>query len=188
MSTARDQIIQTTCELLELQGYHATGLNQIIKESGSPKGSLYHYFPGGKEELTAEALRHVGGIVTGRIRANLDAIADPAEAVGAFIRNIAFNVEQSGYTAGGPITTVALETAASSERLRADCRAIYAEWQAVFADKLIAGGIDAEQAHALAAVIIGAIEGGIILARTERSPLPLERIGDAMSRLIRVTR
>lgn len=187
MSTARDQIIQTTCELLELQGYHATGLNQIIKESGSPKGSLYYYFPGGKEELTAEAIRHVGGIVTARIRANLAGVDDPAEAVGTFIRNIAYNVVQSGYTAGGPITTVALETAATSERLREDCRAIYADWQALFADKLSAGGLAPDHARALAAVIIGAIEGGIILARTERSPLPLEHIADAMSRLIRLT-
>jgi TetR/AcrR family transcriptional regulator, lmrAB and yxaGH operons repressor len=51
----RDQIIQTTCTLLESQGYHATGLNQILKESGAPKGSLYYYFPQGKEELAEEA-------------------------------------------------------------------------------------------------------------------------------------
>ena len=47
MSTKRDEIITTTCRLLELQGYRATGLNEIIRESGAPKGSLYHYFPEG---------------------------------------------------------------------------------------------------------------------------------------------
>ena len=41
MSSTRDQIIEKTCELLEAQGYHATGLNQILAESGAPKGSLY---------------------------------------------------------------------------------------------------------------------------------------------------
>lgn len=56
MNTTRDQIIETTCELLEAYGYHATGLNQILTKSGTPKGSLYYYFPEGKEELTSETL------------------------------------------------------------------------------------------------------------------------------------
>ena len=51
MSTTREQIIEKTCELIELQGFNATGVNQIIRESGTPKGSLYYHFPGGKEEL-----------------------------------------------------------------------------------------------------------------------------------------
>jgi TetR/AcrR family transcriptional repressor of lmrAB and yxaGH operons len=185
MKTARDQIIETTCELLELQGYHATGLNQIIEESGSPRGSLYHYFPGGKEELAAESVRRVGQIVLERIRDNLGAVDDPAEAVETFVRRIAAAVEQSGFRAGGPITTVALETASSSERLREECQRIYAGWQAAFADKLVSSGIDEARAGRLAQVIIGSIEGGIILCRTQRSRTPLEAAAEAMGTLIR---
>jgi TetR/AcrR family transcriptional regulator, lmrAB and yxaGH operons repressor len=188
MNTPRDQIIQTTCELLELQGYHATGLNQIIRESGSPKGSLYHYFPGGKEELAAESVRRVGRVVLERIKENLAAIDDPAESVEAFINYIAYNVEQSGFRAGGPITTVALETASSSERLCRECHNIYTRWQAVFADKLVSGGVDEGRARRLAQVIIAAIEGGIILCRTERSRTPLETVAGAMAELIRQNR
>lgn len=185
MNTPRDQIIQTTCELLELQGYHATGLNQIIQESGSPKGSLYHYFPGGKEELAAESLRRVGQIVLERIRQNLAEAADAAEAVEMFIQRIAASVEQSGFRAGGPITTVALETASSSERLREECQHIYAGWQAAFADKLISAGMDEIRARRLAQVIIAAIEGGIILCRTERSRTPLEAVAEAIGMMVR---
>ena len=56
MTIAREQILKTTCDLMEKQGYHGTGLNEIVKESGSPKGSLYHYFPDGKEQIVAEAV------------------------------------------------------------------------------------------------------------------------------------
>ncbi len=184
MTLARDQIIQTTCELLELQGYHATGLNQIIKESGSPKGSLYYYFPGGKEELTAEALNRVGQVVLNRIKENLAAIDDPGESIRTFILNIARNVVLSGYRAGGPITTVALETAATNERLREECQRIYTGWQGAFADKLISGGFSEESAKRLSFLIIASIEGGIILCRTNRSPEPLENVAYELGELV----
>ncbi len=185
MVSTRDQIIATTCDLLELQGYHATGLNQIIKESGSPKGSLYYHFPGGKEELAVEAVSHVGKIVLGRIRENLAQIDDAAAAIPTFIRNIAIQVERSGFRAGGPITTIAMETASTNETLRQECERIYSEWQEVFVDKLLSGGIDAERARRMAALIIAAIEGGVILCRTRQSREPLEQVADEIQELIK---
>lgn len=184
MASTRDQIIQKTCELLELQGYYATGLNQIVKESGSPKGSLYYHFPGGKEALAVEAVNLVGSIVLKRIRENLAQSKDPAEAVRSFIVNIAFNVERSGYRAGGPITTIALETASTSEVLRATCQRLYDEWQAAFAQTLLDGGIAPPRAERIAVLIIAAIEGGVILCRTHRSQQPLQHVADEIGMLI----
>lgn len=188
MTNARDQIIETTCALLELQGYHATGLNQIIKESGSPKGSLYYYFPGGKDELTAESLNRVGAMVLGRIRENLAAQPDPVTAVSGFIRSIAHNVVVSGFRAGGPITTVAMETAATNDRLREVCQQIYGDWQQAFAQRLIDGGYDTARAQRLSVLIIAAIEGGIILCRTSRSDQPLHAVADEIEALLSVGR
>lgn len=181
----RDQIIQTTCDLIELQGYHATGLNQILKESGSPKGSLYYHFPGGKEELAAESVRHVGEVVLNRIRENLEQIEDPAEAIQRFILNVAHHVELSGFRAGGPITTIALETASTSVRLREECQRIYSGWQTAFADKLVQGGMSRERAHSISILIIASIEGGVILCRTEQSRNPLEKVAEEITMLIR---
>ncbi len=180
MATTRDQLIEKTCELLEMQGYHATGLNQIIKESETPKGSLYYHFPGGKEELAIEAVSYVGRIVLNRITENLAEIDDPAEAIKMFIRNIAVNVERSGYRAGGPITTIALETASGSDSLRETCHRIYSEWQTAFAEKLS----DHPRAESIATLIIASIEGGVILCRTSRSRTPLERVADEVAALI----
>jgi TetR/AcrR family transcriptional repressor of lmrAB and yxaGH operons len=184
MSSTREQFIQTTCELMESQGYYATGLNQIIEESGGPKGSLYYHFPGGKEELTAEALQHVGSLVEKRIRKHLSTSDDSANAIKIFVENIAFNVEQSGYRAGGPITTVAIETASTSERLRDVCDNIYSAWQNVFAERLENDDIPRQKAETLAQVIIASIEGGIILCRTERNPTALKTVAQAMHDLV----
>ena len=184
MVSTRNQIIETTCDLIELQGYHATGLNQIIKESGSPKGSLYHHFPGGKEELAVVAIRHVGEIVLTRIQENLAHIENPAEAIRTFIMNIAHHVELSGFRAGGPITTIALETASTSVLLREECQRIYSGWQAAFATKLGTGGMTVERARSLSILIIASIEGGVILCRTEQSRTPLEKIAEEIAVLI----
>ncbi|GAB4545639.1 MAG: transcriptional regulator LmrA [Anaerolineae bacterium] len=182
---ARDQIIATTCTLIELQGYHATGLNQIVRESGSPKGSLYYYFPGGKEELTEEALRSVGKAVHERIKVNLAANADAASAVQKFIALIADQVETSGFRAGGPITTVAMETASTSERLRAVCHEIYSGWIALFEAKFREAQISAGRAAALANLTIAAIEGGIILSRTAQNADALRHVAQQLAALIK---
>jgi TetR/AcrR family transcriptional repressor of lmrAB and yxaGH operons len=185
MASARDQIIETTCELIEMQGYHATGLNQIIKESGSPKGSLYYYFPGGKDELTAEAIKYTGETVYQRIKQNLAQIDDPAEAVRNFIHLLAHHVELSGFRAGGPITTVALETATTNERLSNECGAMYRRWQSAFIEKFQADGFPQERAERLASIIISSIEGGIILSRTFKNVKPLEDVAEELALVIK---
>lgn len=185
MATTREQIIETTCHLLEAQGYHATGLKQILDESHAPKGSLYYYFPAGKEELTEEAIEKNGKLIEARIRASMDTITEPAEAIRQFIHNLAGYVEASGYQKGGPITTVALETATTSERLSRACERAYQAWQDAFRDKLRQGDYSEEEATALANMIIVSIEGGIILCRTYKSRATLENVAQQVYRLLK---
>jgi TetR/AcrR family transcriptional regulator, lmrAB and yxaGH operons repressor len=180
MTTARDQIIQATCDLLEQQGYHATGLNQIVRVSGAPKGSLYYYFPDGKEEITEAAIARAGAITAQRIRQNLAQVKDPGEAFRTFIYAIASAVETSEYRTGGPLQSVAIETAVSSERLNQACRDAYDGLQGAFYEKLIASGFTKERAAEMATFITSAIEGGTILSRTYHSGDPLRRVADEL--------
>lgn len=186
MTTTRDQIIETTCELLETQGYHATGLNQILAKSGAPQGSLYYYFPEGKEELTTEAINRTGQLVASRIKDGLTSIEDPAEAIQSFVRSVAYYVEASGFRAGGPLMIVAMETTTSSDRLNTACRKAYSLLQGVFQAKLIAGGYSETQAAQLATFITASIEGGIILSRVNHSGGPLRNVADNLGQLLKV--
>lgn len=182
MNAKRDEIITVTCELLETQGYHATGLNQIVRESQSPKGSLYHYFPEGKEELALAAIAQSAAAIAANIERSL-AGSDPVAAVPAFIRTLAGHVAASGFRQGGPITGVALEAASTNERLRLACRDAYRLWQRLIVDSL-EGTYGEERARRLAAVIIAAIEGGIILARVEQSERPLLDVAEELELLL----
>lgn len=184
MNATRDKFIDTTCELLEAQGYNATGLNQIISKSGAPKGSLYYYFPDGKEGLAAAAIERTGTMLAERVKMNLAEHPSPAEAVRAFVHRIAQGVEVSGFRAGGPLTTVAMETAATGDRLNLACRDAYMKMQAEFAAELGAGGFSEQRAAQLAVFIVSAIEGGIILSRTLHSGDPLRRVAEELGRLL----
>lgn len=173
MTSRREQIIETTCHLIEVQGYSATGLNQILAESNAPKGSLYYYFPEGKDELVEAAINHTAQIIAERLRTGLAAHEQPAQAIPAFLRDLAQHVQASGFRAGGPITAVALEAASTNERLNAACRDAYRIWQLVIEEKLLSSGYEPVRARRLAVVTIALIEGAIILSRSERNVSPL---------------
>lgn len=176
MTSTRDTVVETTSSLLEAQGYHATGLNQIIRESSAPKGSLYHYFPDGKEELVAEAMQRAGESVERRIDAALAEHADAADAVHHLVSRIADHVERTHFQGGGPLTMVALETATSSERINLACRTAYTRLQSAFERKLQQAGYPDDRTQTLAEFITSTIEGATLLARTFHTGDPLRRV------------
>ena len=184
MSTARDQILQTTCALLEKQGYHGTGLNEIVKESGAPKGSLYYYFPDGKEQITAEAVLQSGKETAERIRMGLKESSSASRAVYDFVLKVADNVELSGFAAGSPLTAVAMETATQSERINLACREAYGMLQSAFNEKLLECGFTKAKSDELATFIVASIEGGIILSRTSHTADPLRLVAKQLKVLL----
>jgi TetR/AcrR family transcriptional repressor of lmrAB and yxaGH operons len=184
MSAAREHLIAATCDLLEAQGYHATGLSQILAASGAPKGSLYYYFPKGKEALAAEAVERSARQVAERIARNLAGAPSPGPGLRALADRIAEAVEQTGFRAGGPLMTVALETATGSERLNLVCREAYERLQGAFAAWLAGYGLQPARAGELATFITASLEGGILLSRVAHSGDPLRRIGVELARAL----
>ncbi len=74
-------MIRTAAGLFRAQGYHATGLNQVLAEGGLPKGSLYFHFPGGKEQLAVESLQRAGDELRAGIAETLASTPEPAAAL-----------------------------------------------------------------------------------------------------------
>lgn len=180
----RRQIIETTSDLLERQGYHATGLKQIVKESGAPRGSLYYYFPDGKEEMASVAVERKAQMMADHTRAILDEYDDPAEAVHGFVLRLAEKFRVTNYCGGAPLTAVALETCSNSERLRDTCVSAYGVLHQPFFDKLVAGGFDPDRAERLTTLVAASIEGAIVLARTRRDAGPLESVATELRAML----
>ena len=177
MNETKQQILEAAALLFEKQGYHATGLNEIIRKSGAPKGSLYYYFPEGKEQIGVETALWSAECMADRIRFGLSQSKEPAEAVRILALGIAGAVEQSGYAAGGPLMMLAAESAVGSERLNMACRKAYGQMQAVFAEKLRGN-------EELAEFILSTLEGAILLSRVQHSGEPIRRAAQHLYRFI----
>lgn len=187
-TSARRQIVDTTSRLLETQGYHGTGLNQIIRESGAPRGSLYYYFPQGKEELAAEAIAQKAKGMAAYSAALLDQAEDPIAAIDSLLAALVEYTQSSHYCGGAPLAAVALEMAAVSDRLRHACEQAYAALRQPYVDKLVSGGYAPERAASLATLILAAIEGAVILSRTQQSPAPLVAVRNEVRLLLECAR
>src|SRR5215470_10513392 len=182
---SRSRMLRTAARLLQRQGYHATGLRQILAEIGAPRGSLYFHFPGGKEELAVAAVQAMGKRIARLIAQLLGAHADPADAIDAFVRAFAEILRASDYAEGCPVATVTLEAAASSAAIRAACDEAYVEWQRQIAAYLSGAGVAAGQAEPLATLVLAAAEGGLILSRARHDIEPLATIAGQLAGILR---
>ncbi len=179
---SRKKLVDATASLLRRQGFHATGLSQIVAESGAPRGSLYFYFPGGKDDLAIAALGASSDAWRAQILAALAAATDLGAAIDALIDVLAGELEASGWVNGCPVATVALEW--TSEPVRAMIAEHFAQWQAIARQLLTSFGVADEVADGLALVALSAIEGGLLLARVQHSRAPLLAVGRALRAMI----
>jgi TetR/AcrR family transcriptional repressor of lmrAB and yxaGH operons len=180
----RARIIAATTDLLEAQGYHATGLNQILQQSSTPKGSLYHHFPAGKEALAAEAMEAAGQAVTNDLDALIAQGVDFSSALAPLMAFFCERLHTSDFQKGCPVATVTLEIAATSDPIQQACRSVYRGWQVRIEQLLIASGWSPTRAPAMALFALSAIEGALILCRAERSTLPLEQVAEELRQIV----
>lgn len=153
-------------------------MKQIVEDSGAPFGSIYHHFPGGKEELADETVRRGGEFFLALVEAYLAEHPDPATAIAEFFDGAAVTLERTGFADACPIATLALEVANTNERLRVTTAEVFDSWLAALSARLRAAGIDAGEADALATATLASLEGGFILCRAKRSTAPLAAARD----------
>jgi TetR/AcrR family transcriptional repressor of lmrAB and yxaGH operons len=183
-SDTRARILHAAVKLLRRQGYAATGIKQVVEEGGAPLGSVYHYFPGGKEQLCVEALELSGE----KIRATIERAGDAADLPAAIHAYFAVNAERlrdSDYEAGCPIATVSLEIASLNEAIRAVCEQVFTRWQVTLAGVLGRAGIPDDAAARLAVFVLSTYEGALTISRTLRDVTPLLTSGEAVASVLR---
>jgi TetR/AcrR family transcriptional repressor of lmrAB and yxaGH operons len=179
----REHMIETTASLVHRRGFYGTSLNEILTESGAPRGSLYYHFPGGKEELVLEATRQGVAMVTQLLKEALTGSPEIAEGVRAFVEAAAHMLRDSGYVFGCPVAPIVLDSPESSA-LAEVCQEALEEWEQVLVNGLGSAGIEPGHAESLATVIVCCLEGGLILARARRDIAPLDAVAEELASMV----
>ncbi|MFI7672213.1 TetR/AcrR family transcriptional regulator [Actinophytocola sp. NPDC049390] len=183
-SDSRARIIASARTLMRRQGYHATGLTQVIEHSGAPRGSVYFLFPGGKEQLAVESVRASTAEWSELIRQARAASPTPRDWVERMAGHFAEALRASDFTEGCPVTTVTLDTVPSSEPLTHASRSAYRSWLDALAEGLTEYGVAGDRADNLAMLMLATLEGALVLCRAFESTEPMARVVDQVLALI----
>lgn len=179
-------MVLSAVRLIRTQGVSGTGMRQVVEHAEAPRGSLQHYFPGGKEQLVDEAVAWAGDYAARRVRrypASTDA-PTPGGLFAAMVRQWREEFLTAGYSAGCPLVAATADTAAASERLRAAVSRAFLGWQQPVTEVLTGLGAPPERAGSLAVLMLSALEGAIVLARAHQDVSPLDTVAEELRPLL----
>jgi TetR/AcrR family transcriptional repressor of lmrAB and yxaGH operons len=181
---SKGKTLAAAVTLFRQQGFYGTALHDILAAGGSPRGSLYFHFPGGKEEIGEAALTIAGEGVRQGIAKAAEASENAEIFLMRIVRSMAADLERSDYRDGCPIATTALETSAQSEALGAATRTAFQKWELEIKRGLERFGMKSDDADLIATLVLSQVEGALLLARTYRSLEPLRRAEQALKLLV----
>jgi AcrR family transcriptional regulator len=175
MPSPRERMVISAALLIRERGAHPTAIADVLEHSGAPRGSAYHYFPGGRTQLLCEAIDYSGEYVASKIAkagAGLDALDDLV----AYYRK---QLLRSDYRAGCPVVAVTVEAGDPAKENQATpvidrAAAAFARWTDLIAQQLVRDGVPAARAEQVAMLITAAIEGAIVVARASRDLKPID--------------
>ena len=169
---SRQTLVETAARLFRRQGYHATGLTEVLQAAGLPKGSLYHHFPGGKPDLGRAAARWAGGFIEGEIDRAFAGAESFAEGAAALCGAMARLFDRMGQWEGCPITSILLDGPPDAA-FRAEAQQIFASWRATAQCHATRLGLSENEAERRIEALLIGLEGAWVLARVAQSSAPI---------------
>jgi TetR/AcrR family transcriptional repressor of lmrAB and yxaGH operons len=169
---SRQKMIESAAVLLAMRGLQGTAFNDVLARSGAPRGSIYHHFPDGKDQLVDAAIELAGE----RALRVLDTVEGrpPTDVTTFFLDLWRAVLQRSGLRAGCAVLAVTVAT--DSAELLEHAAAIFRAWRARLAELYVVGGVPGDAAIRLAATVVAATEGAVVISRAERSMEPFELV------------
>jgi len=186
-SDTRAKMVAGAADLMSRRGVNATSLREVVRHTGTPRGSISHHFPRGKLQLIEDAIVFAGAQVSGPLE-HLTRERGAIAGLRAFIGLWRQTLEKTGYQAGCPVLAVAVEQyvndatdgdtsdVAAQKHLLDLADGVFADWQHIMIAALRSDGVAPVRARRLAALVIASVEGTVAMCRAARSAQPLDDV------------
>ena len=184
MQPTRERILTATNELLRRHGYNGMSIKQISAASAAPMGSLYHFFPDGKDAIVRESLESSGAVYLQLFEAIAAESPTVADAITNFFDGAATLLESSDFIEICPIGSVAREIASTNDPLRLATHRVFTTWTDAATAMFATSGLPDIDARQLAATFVAILEGGFMLARAARNATSLRDGGVVFRRIV----
>lgn len=162
----RSDLIPALAEVFREYGFAGASLSAITQRTGLGKGSLYHFFPNGKEEMGKAVLEDVASWFETNIFIPLRHSEDPAAGIAHM-----FKASTEFFHSGRRICligTFALDD--TRDRFAVEIQTYFAAWTKALAGALRRVGLEAKTARDMAEEVVAGIQGALVLARSQDSP------------------
>jgi TetR/AcrR family transcriptional regulator, lmrAB and yxaGH operons repressor len=172
----RDDVIPRLAEVFRTYGFEGASLARIAEGTSLGKGSIYHFFPGGKEEMAAAVLAQIDEWFTTNVFEPLREAANPEEGIATM-----FDEVQRYFLSGRKVCLVGMFALGNErDRFAEKVRDYFAAWTESLAVALVRAGHTSANAQSLAEEVVGGIQGALVLARafdrTETFTITLDRL------------
>jgi len=178
-------IINIATAIFQKKGYLGAGLNEILKACNISKGSLYHHFPNGKEELLIACLHSMNEAITTDMEEIFRNYPSTQTATQAMIEKLVVQFEREGMITGYTFSSIVSEMGSVSEPVRNACALSFTKIEEIFSIKLVADGFSKETSHSIALMLTASIEGGIMLCLTKKTSAPLKSISQVLPNVLK---
>jgi AcrR family transcriptional regulator len=174
----RERMVYAAAQHLRRTGVSGTGLRQVVTDAEAPRGSLQHYFPGGKDQLVAEALDWAGTWAAARVDEHVTRMRrpTPSRLFTAVVDDWAADLEARDFARGCPVAAAVVDCADTNETVRRAADTALETWRRPLTEALVGMGRPRRRADALSTLMLCALEGAILLARARRDTAPLRLV------------
>lgn len=168
----RERMIEGTIRLLAMRGLQATSFAEVLELTGAPRGSVYHHFPEGKDQLVGAAVDRAGARALHALDGKQGGSAEELTAV--FLGLWRELLVRSACGAGCAVLAVTVAT--DSVELLQHAGAVFRSWRGQLAELFEHSGLSAKEAVQFATTLVAASEGAVVLSRAEQSLEPFELV------------
>lgn len=172
----KQRMLDSAVLLLRERGAAGVTVDAVLAHSGAPRGSVYHHFPGGRNEMVLGAVRQAGDYIATMVRESAEADGGARQMVDRLVAFWKRALTKTDFRAGCPVAAVAMDSRDLVPDAGEVVREIFAQWQAGLAGAFEESGFAAPRAERLATLVVSAIEGAIILCRAHRDLGPLDDV------------